>query len=288
MNKADKYYLSNLKKILEEGSWDEDPRPRWSDGTPAHTKFITGVFEEYDISKGEFPITTLRNTAVKTGIREILWIYQKQTSSLVKARELGVNWWEEWNIGNDTIGVRYGETIWRYDLMNKILKGLKDDPFGRRHIINMYQYSDLNESKGLHPCAYETLWSVRKVDGEYYLDMTLTQRSSDYVMANYINKIQYVALQMMVASHIGYKVGKFCHLVQNLHIYDRHMDAVKEILDREELSIPSKNTQPTYIREYPSLELTTNSDFYNITIDDFKVKGIEGIQKLSQKLEIAI
>ena len=288
MNKADKYYLSNLKKILEEGSWDEDPRPRWADGTPAHTKFITGVFEEYDISKGEFPITTLRNTAVKTGIREILWIYQKQTSSLVKARELGVNWWEEWNIGNDTIGVRYGETIWRYDLMNKVLKGLKDDPFGRRHIINMYQYSDLNESKGLHPCAYETLWSVRKVDGEYYLDMTLTQRSNDYVMAGYINKIQYVALQMMVASHVGYKVGKFCHLVQNLHIYDRHMDAVKEILDREELSIPSKNTQPTYIREYPSLELTTNSDFYNITIDDFKVKGIEGIQKLSQKLEIAI
>lgn len=288
MNKADKYYLSNLKKILEEGSWDEDPRPRWSDGTPAHTKFITGVFEEYDISKGEFPITTLRNTAFKTGIKEILWIYQKQTSSLVKARELGVNWWEEWNIGNDTIGVRYGETIWRYDLMNKILKGLKDDPFGRRHIINMYQYSDLNESKGLHPCAYETLWSVRKFDGEYYLDMTLTQRSNDYVMAGYINKIQYVALQMMVASHVGYKVGKFCHLVQNLHIYDRHMDAVKEILDREELSFPSKNTQPTYIREYPSLELTTNSDFYNITIDDFKVKGIEGIQKLSQKLEIAI
>lgn len=288
MNKADKYYLSNLKRILEEGSWDEDPRPRWADGTPAHTKFITQVFEEYDISKGEFPITTLRNTAVKTGIKEILWIYQKQTSSLKKARELGVNWWEEWNIGNDSIGVRYGETIYRYDLMNKVLKGLKEDPFGRRHIINMYQYSDLNESKGLYPCAYETLWSVRKVDGEYYLDMTLTQRSNDYIMAGAINKIQYVALQMMVASHVGYKVGKFCHLVQNLHIYDRHMDAVKEILDREELSIPSKNTQPTFIREYPSLELTTNKSFYDITIDDFKVKGIEGIQKLSKKLEIAI
>jgi len=288
MNKADKYYLSNLKRILEEGSWDEDPRPRWADGTPAHTKFITQVFEEYDISKGEFPITTLRNTAVKTGIKEILWIYQKQTSSLKKARELGVNWWEEWNIGNDSIGVRYGETIYRYDLMNKVLKGLKEDPFGRRHIINMYQYSDLNESEGLYPCAYETLWSVRKVDGEYYLDMTLTQRSNDYIMAGAINKIQYVALQMMVASHVGYKVGKFCHLVQNLHVYDRHMDAVKEILDREELSIPSKNTQPTFIREYPSLELTTNKSFYDITIDDFKVKGIEGIQKLSKKLEIAI
>jgi thymidylate synthase len=288
MIKADKYYIENLKKILSEGSFDENPRPKWIDGTPAYTKFITGVFEEYDLSKGEFPITTLRNTAIKTGIKEILWIYQKQTSSLVKARELGVNWWEEWNIGNDTIGTRYGETIFRYDLMNKVLKGLKNDPFGRRHIINMYQYSDLNESEGLYPCAYETLWSVRKVNGEYYLDMTLTQRSNDYIMAGYINKIQYVALQMMVASHCGYKIGKFCHLVQNLHIYDRHMDAAKEILEREELSITSENKRPTYIEQNPSIELTTNKSFYDITIDDFKVIGIEGIQKLSQKLEIAI
>ena len=288
MIKADKYYIENLKKILSEGSFDENPRPKWIDGTPAYTKFITGVFEEYDLSKGEFPITTLRNTAIKTGIKEILWIYQKQTSSLVKARELGVNWWEEWNIGNDTIGTRYGETIFRYDLMNKVLKGLKNDPFGRRHIINMYQYSDLNESEGLYPCAYETLWSVRKVNGEYYLDMTLTQRSNDYIMAGYINKIQYVALQMMVASHCGYKIGKFCHLVQNLHIYDRHMDAAKEILEREELSITTEKTRPTYIEQNPSIELTTNKSFYDITIDDFKVIGVEGIQKLSQKLEIAI
>ena len=276
MNKADKYYLSNLKRILEEGSWDENPRPKWADGTPAYTKFITGVFEEYDISKGEFPITTLRNTAIKTGIREVLWIYQKQTSSLKKARELGVNWWEEWNIGNDTIGVRYGETIYRYDLMNKLLKSLKDDPFGRRHIINMYQYSDLSESKGLYPCAYETLWSVRKIDGEYYLDMTLTQRSSDYIMANYINKIQYVALQMMVASHCEYKVGKFFHLVQNLHIYDRHMDSVKELLDRNTIDIQ------------PKISLVKKDSFYDYSIDDFIIENVDGIQKLSQKLEIAI
>ena len=120
MNKADKYYIENLNKILEEGSWDENHRPMWKDGTPAHTKFITGVFEEYDLSKGEFPITTLRNTAIKTGIREVLWIYQKQTSSLADARELGVNWWEEWNIGDETIGQRYGATINRYDLMNQL------------------------------------------------------------------------------------------------------------------------------------------------------------------------
>ena len=276
MNKADKYYIENLNKILSEGSWDENPRAKWKDGSPAYTKFITGRFEEYDLSKGEFPITTLRNTAIKTGIKEVLWIYQKQTSSLAVAREMGVNWWEEWNIGNDSIGVRYGETICRYDLMNKILKGLKDDPFGRRHIINMYQYSDLNESKGLHPCAYETLWSVRKVDGEYYLDMTLTQRSNDYIMAGYINKIQYVALQMMVATHCGYKIGKFFHLVQNLHIYDRHFDAVKEILDREILNIN------------PIISLKEVKNFYDYTVDDFIISDTDGIEKLSQKLEIAV
>ena len=288
MIKANKYYIDNLKKIISEGSWDENPRPKWKDGTPAHTKFITGVFEEYDLSKGEFPITTLRNTAIKTGIREVLWIYQKQTSSLAVAREMGVNWWEEWNIGDETIGQRYGATINRYDLMNDILYGLKNDPFGRRHIINMFQYTDLKETNGLFPCAYETLWSVRKIDGDYYLDMTLTQRSNDYIMAGYINKIQYVALQMMVASHCGYKVGKFCHLVQNLHIYDRHMDSVREILNREEYKIPSENTQPTYISENPYIELTTSKNFYDITVDDFRIIGTEGIPKLSQKLEIAI
>ena len=276
MNKADKYYIENLNKILSEGSWDENPRAKWKDGTPAYTKFITGVFEEYDISKGEFPITTLRNTAIKTGIREVLWIYQKQTSSLAVAREMGVNWWEEWNIGDETIGQRYGATIKRYDLMNDILYGLKNDPFGRRHIINMFQYTDLKETNGLFPCAYETMWSVRKIDGEYYLDMTLTQRSNDYIMAGYINKIQYVALQMMVAAHCGYKVGKFCHLVQNLHIYDRHFDAVKEILDRESLNIN------------PSISLKEDKNFYDYTIDDFIISDIDGIEKLTQKLEIAI
>ena len=276
MNKADKYYIENLNKILSEGSWDENPRAKWKDGTPAYTKFITGIFEEYDLSKGEFPITTLRNTAIKTGIKEVLWIYQKQNSSLAVAREMGVNWWEEWNIGDETIGQRYGATIKRYNLMNDILYGLKNDPFGRRHIINMFQYTDLKETNGLFPCAYETLWSVRKIDGEYYLDMTLTQRSNDYIMAGYINKIQYVALQMMVAAHCGYKVGKFFHLVQNLHIYDRHMDAVKEIMDRESLNINL------------IISLKEVKNFYDYTVDDFIISDTDGIEKLSQKLEIAI
>jgi thymidylate synthase len=276
MNKADKYYIQNIQKIMEEGSWDENPRPKYPDGIPANSKFITGVFEEYDISKEEFPIPTLRNTAIKTGIKEILWIYQKQTSSLRVAREMGINWWEEWNIGDETIGQRYGATIGRYNLIDRLLVGLIDDPFGRRHIINMFQYQDLFESKGLFPCAYETLWSVRKVREDKVLDMTLIQRSNDYLVAGYINKIQYVALQMMVAGHCKYKVGKFNHLVQNLHIYDRHFDAVKELINKKPLN------------KQPSLILKEYKNFYDYTIDDFEIHGTEGITKINSKLELAI
>jgi len=276
MNKADNYYIQNIQKIMSEGSWDENPRPKYPDGTPANSRFITQVFEEYDISKGEYPIPTLRNTAIKTGIKEILWIYQKQTSSLSVAREMGINWWEEWNIGNNTIGQRYGETINKYDLMNQLLDGLVNDPFGRRHIINMFQYKDLQSTKGLFPCAYETLWSVRKVGEELMLDMTLIQRSNDYLVAGYINKIQYVALQMMVAGHCGYKVGKFCHLVQNLHIYDRHFDASTELLNKEPLDIQ------------PKLILKEDKNFYDYTINDFEIIGIDAISKINSKLELAV
>lgn len=275
MIKANKYYIENLHKILNEGCLDKNPRPKYKDGVPAHTKFITQVFETYDLSNNEFPITTLRNTAVKTGIKEILWIYQKQTSSLEVAHEMSINWWDEWNIGDGTIGQRYGATIKKWGLMDKLLIGLQKDPFGRRHIINLYQEFDLVKSKGLYPCAYETLWSVRDIDGIYYLDMTLNQRSNDYIIAGYINKIQYVALQMMVAAHCGYKVGNFCHFVQNLHIYDRHFNAVNEILAR----IPNE-TQPKLI-------LKENKNFYDYTIDDFVVHNNVG-EKLLSELEIAI
>ena len=140
----------------------------------------------------------------------------------------------------------------------------------------MYQESDMNETKGLHPCAYETMWSVRKVDGYFYLDLTLNQRSNDYIMAGYINKVQYVALQMMVASHLGYKIGKFCHFVQNLHVYDRHFDALNEILDRKSTG------------KQPRIELTSNKSFYDFTVEDFKIIDTDGIKKIESKLEIAI
>lgn len=277
MNKADFYYKENLTSILDEWQTDEDPRPKYKDGVAAHSFYITQVFEKYNIGKGEYPLTTLRNTAIKTGIKEILWIYQDQTSSLKTARDRGINWWSDWDIGDDTIGQRYGATVKKWDLMNNLLKNLKEDPFSRRHIINMLQESDLHETKGLYPCAYETIWSVRKYNGDYILDLTLNQRSNDYIMAGYINKIQYVALQLMVCSHLGYKPGNFCHFVQNLHIYDRHIDAANEILERESI-----------IGVNPRIELNVSKNFYDITIDDFEIFDTKDIPKIKSTLEIAI
>lgn len=277
MIKADKYYKRNLSDIQLNGCIDEDPRPRWKDGAPAHTKFISQVWEKYDINAGEFPIPTLRNTAIKTGIKEMFWIYNKQSSSLQEARDLGINWWEEWNIGDGTIGQRYGATVKKYDIVNNVLNTLEKDPFGRRHIINLYQEADLIETKGLNPCAYESIFTVRKINGIMYLDMTLVQRSNDYITAGYINKSQYVANQMMFAAHLGFEVGNFAHLTQNLHIYDRHMPAIDILLNTEHLDI-----QPKLILH------NKDKKFYDFTIDDFEVTGIKDIPKLPFTLEIAI
>ena len=276
MIKADQNFISNINEIMTNGCYDKDARPRYEDGIEAKSKFITQVFEKYDLSEGEFPFTTLRNTAIKTGIKEILWIYQMQSNSLKDARELGIDWWEQWNIGDDTIGHRYGYVVKKYDLMNKLLEGLKNRPFDRGHIIDLFQYKEMEETAGLRPCAYSTLFAVREVNGELFLDMTLLQRSSDYLMANYINKMQYVAFQMMIASHLGYSLGYFSHFVNNLHVYDRHHEAANEILSKTPL-----DTQPT-------LKLKCNKSFYDFTVDDFIIEGTTGIQKLTNKLEIAI
>jgi len=276
MIKADKYYINNLKKIINEGFWDKNPRPKYKDGTPAYTKFITQVVEHYDISKNEFPITTLRNTAIKTGIKEILWIYQKQTSNLDIAHNMGIKWWDDWDIGDGTIGIRYGATVNKYNMVDNLLNSLKNNPYSRRHIMNLYQEHDLFKSDGLFPCAYETIWSVRKINNEIYLDLTLIQRSNDYIMAGYINKIQYVALQMMIASHLNYKVGVFCHFIQNLHVYDRHENAMNEILNRT----------PLYIQ--PLIKLKNNRNFYDFSVNDFDIENVDEIKKINSVLELAI
>ena len=262
MAKADKVFLENLDILTEEGTWDENPRPKYRDGVPAHSRFITDVYMKYkaDIT----PIISLRHTAWKTGIREIIAIYQKQVNTITELEDLGVKWWADWNIGDGSIGIRYGATIKKWDLMNKLLSSLVNDPFSRRHIIDMYQYADMQETDGLHPCAFLTEWSCRRArDGKMYLDMHLVQRSSDFGTAYSINQIQYKALQMMVACHCGYEVGTFSHHIMNLHGYDRH----GESLARMALNAPRAQ------KEEPKLVLNAESgtDFYDINIEDFKM-----------------
>lgn len=278
MNIADEYYKRNLSRIITEGSWDENPRPRYeTDGEPAHSIFITQVFEEYDIQQGELPITTLRPIGIKNAIKEILWIYQDQTSDLsVLKDKYNIHWWDLWGIGDGTIGQRYGATVSRYDLMNQFIFGLKNDPFGRRHIISLWQMKDLMETLGLSPCAFQIIGSVRKVGEDKYFDLTLIQRSSDYAVAGHINMMQYVALQMMVAHECGFKVGKFARFTQNLHIYDRHLEQVKEMLRRE----------PSQIQ--PKLILNAEGKgFYDITVDDFELVDYHPV-KPQLKFELGV
>ena len=266
MIKADKVFKDNLRNILENGTSTEGQRvrPKYSDGTPAHTLFINQVVEKYDISKGEFPITTLRPIYIKKAIGEVFWIYQDQSNDLQLLKDkYKIDWWTPWNIGDGTIGQRYGATIRKYDLMNKLLGGLKNEPYSRRHIINMYQYADFEETPGLNPCAFMTVWTVR---GKY-LDMTLTQRSNDYLVSGHINKMQYTALMMMVARHVGLKPGVFMHVVENLHIYDRHIEQAKELLSRE-----GSKVQPKLILK----EGKTN--FYDFTVDDFELIDYEPVK----------
>lgn len=263
MTLADKNFKQLAKRILTEGSntLGEKVRPKYADGTPSHTYFVNQVFERYDLSKGEFPILTIRHTAWKSGIKEILWIYQDQSNSLDLFRDkYNVTWWDEWDIGDRTIGQRYGATVKKHDLMNKLLNDLENQPYGRRHIINLYQESDLESSDGLFPCAMETQWAVR----DEYLDMTLIQRSSDLAVANNINKVQYVALLMMVARHVGLEPGVFCHYVNNAHIYDRHVENINILLNREETASDGQL----------KLELNPKKkNFYDFTIDDFKIEN---------------
>lgn len=259
MNKADKLHKEVIREILDNGYLDENPRPKYEDGTPAHTLSVNQIMHKYDISKGEFPITTLRPIAWKNAVKEILWIYQKQTSSLqILEDEFDIHWWNEWEsqIRPGTIGQRYGATVKKHDLMNNLLNDIKNDPYGRRHIICLWQEDDFRETDGLKPCAFMTMWNVR---GKY-LDMTLVQRSSDFLTAGNINQMQYVALLMMVAKATGYEPGVFCHFLQNVQIYDRHIENAKIMFERESIEC-----NPHFVFEPAS------NDFYSFTLDDFKL-----------------
>ena len=286
INKADHLMNTSIRHILVSGYKDVNPRPKYADGSPAHTISVNHVTRKYDLSRGEFPICTLRPIAWKTGIKEILTIYQKPTNKLSEMEAMGVNWWGDWDIGDGTIGQRYGATVSRYDLMNRLLEDLKNDPYGRRKVVSLWQETDLRETPGLAPCAFLTIWNVRNDnESNEYLDMCLIQRSGDMLTASgpgCINEVQYAALLMMVANHCGYMPGVFTHFVANEQIYDRHEDQTRAMLERY------KDAYAECDEITPLLILNANGkNFYEITIDDFEMINYYPI-KPQLKLELGI
>ncbi len=263
MTKGDIYTKEILKRILEEGCLDKNPRPHYADGTPAHTLSVNHGMCTYDLTKGETPMITLRPIAIKSAIGELLWIYQDSSNNLdVLKDKYNVTWWDEWDIGNRTIGTVYGETVKRHELTANLLKGLKENPDGRRHMISLWQEDDFKEKHGLKPCAFLTQWNIRHgKDNVDYLDMCLTQRSSDFATAGCINQMQYLVFQYMVARHLNLTPGRFTWFYNNIQIYDRHIKQAQELIERQ--SVPCN----------PTIELNPEkNNFYDFTPDDVIIK----------------
>lgn len=281
--KGDMYTKEIISRILEEWCLDKNPRPHWEDGTPAYTLSVNHGICTYDLTKKESPLITLRPIAVNSSIGELLWIYQDESNNLDLLKEkYGVTWWDEWDIGNRTIGCCYGETVKKHDSVKSLLNGLKNDPDGRRHIISLWQTDDFKKEHGLKPYAFLTLWNVRHGrDGIDYLDMCLIQRSSDFVTAGCINQVQYLVFQHVIARHLGYTPGRFTWFYDNIQIYDRHVDFAKELLGRE----PIDCTPEVYINP-------NKTNFYDMNQSDIKIVGYprEEVKAKNpqKKLEIAI
>lgn len=279
MTKADAIFKANIEKIMKEGVMSEQARPKYKNGQTANSKYITGSFAEYDLAKGEFPITTLRPIPIKSAIKEIFWIYQDQSNDLGLLNDkYKVKYWNDWEVGKTgTIGQRYGAVVKKHDIINKLLKQLKENPWNRRNVISLWDYDAFEESEGLLPCAFQTMFDVRRVDGDIYLDATLTQRSNDMLVAHHINAMQYVALQMMIAKHFGWKVSKFFYFVNNLHIYDNQFDQAEELLKRT----PS-DMEPRLVLNVPD-----GTNFFDIKPEDFELLDYEPV-KPQLKFDLAI
>ena len=276
MSYADKVFKENMKDILENGVWDTDRevRPRWLDGTPAHTVKKFCIVNRYDLQK-EFPIMTIRKQYLKSAIDEILWIWQKKSN---KISDLNSHVWDSWAGEDGTIGKAYGYQLGvkhkykegEFDQVDRVLYDLKHNPTSRRIMTNIYTFADLNEMN-LYPCAYSMTFNVSgdKLNG------ILNQRSNDMAVANNWNVMQYAALLMMIAQVSGLKAGELVHVIADAHIYDRHIPAVKQMLENPEYPAPKLWINP---------EIT---NFYDFTVDDFKLEGYEATP-LKEKLEVAV
>ena len=276
MSRADEIYRATCLDILENGFWDTDleVRPRWADGTPAHTVKKFGVVNRYDLRE-EFPIMTLRRTYWKSAIDEILWIWQKKSNRL---DELGSHVWDEWAQPDGTIGKAYGYQLGvkhkypegEFDQVDRVLYDLKHNPASRRILTSIFNHADLHEM-ALAPCAYSMTFNV----SGNTLNAILNQRSQDMLTANNWNVCQYAALVHMIAQVSGLQAGELVHVIADCHIYDRHVDLVKKMLDNPTFEAPRFEIDPTV------------TDFYAFTKDSFKMVDYK-CNKFDYEIPIAI
>lgn len=276
MSYADLVFKENCREIIENGFSDEnfEVRPHWEDGAPAHTIKKFGVVNRYDLSE-EFPIMTLRKVFFKSCIDELLWIWSKKSND---THELKSHIWDSWADENGTIGKAYGYQLGvkhkyaegEFDQVDRMLYDLKHNPTSRRIMSNIFNHHDLSEM-GLYPCAYSVTLNVTGNK----LNMILNQRSQDMLVANNWNVCQYAILLHMFAQVSGFEVGELVHVIADAHIYDRHVDAVKRIIELEPYDAPKLWVNPEV------------KNFYDFTVDDFKLIDYK-FHEFNEKIPVAI
>ena len=270
MSKADKLFVSMCRDILDNGTdtQGEKVRPHWPDGAPAYTIKKFGVVNRYNLQE-EFPAMTLRKTAIKTAIKEILWIWQQKSNNI---NDLDAHIWDEWADPDGSIGKAYGYQLGvkhqykegEFDQVDRLIYDLQHTPFSRRMLTNIYNHADLHEMN-LYPCAFGTIWNVtqKKGDDKLTLNMVLIQRSQDVLAANNWNVVQYAALLMMIAQVCDMQAGELMHVIADAHIYDRHVPLIEELISRKQYKAPKVTLDPSV------------KNFYDFTADSFKIEDYE-------------
>ncbi len=276
MSRADEIFIHNCRDILENGIWDTDRevRPRWEDGTPAHTIKKFGIVNRYDLSE-EFPLLTLRRTYWKSAIDELLWIWQAKSNNV---NDLRTRVWDAWADENGSIGKAYGYQLGvkhhypegDMDQVDKVIWDLKHNPASRRIMTNIYNFADLSEM-ALYPCAYSMTFNV----AGNRLNAILNQRSQDFLAANNWNVVQYSVLTMMMAQIAGLEPGELIHVIADAHIYDRHVPVIEELIKKEPKKAPGFIIDPAV------------DDFYKFTRDSFRVENYE-YHEFNMKIPVAI
>ena len=276
MSYADQVFISVCRDILAEGFWDTDlpVRPRWTDGTPAHTVKKFGVVNRYDLRE-EFPIMTLRPTAFRSCVDELLWIWQKKSNRIADLRS---HIWDAWADEEGTIGKAYGYQLgvrhqygdgW-FDQVDRVLKDLRENPASRRMVTSLFNHHDLHRM-GLYPCAWSMTFNVTGNT----LNAVLNQRSQDMLTASNWNVCQYAVLLHMMARSAGLEAGELVHVIADCHIYDRHVPLVEEIIRREPRPAPRLVIDPDV------------TDFYGFTVDSFRLEGYEP-WAFGERIEVAV